>query len=296
LKSQRNIFIAFLLNLFFAVFEFIGGLFTGSFAIISDSLHDLGDAAGIGISFLFEKKSMQKPDDNYTYGYTRYSVMGSLVMTLILIFGSFAIIYNAVIKLLNPAEINYNGMIFLAVVGTCVNLIAAIVTHKGESLNQKAVNLHMLEDVLGWVIVLIGAVVMKFTDITIIDPILSIAVSLFVFISALKTLVSALSVFLEKTPKEINIAEIKAELSEIEGICDVHHIHLWSMDGNNNYATMHIVTDSNPVSVKEAVKEKLRMYNISHTTLELESTNENCNQISCEACKGHHDHTHHHHH
>lgn len=300
MKSQKNILFAFILNLFFAVFEFLGGLFTGSFAIISDSLHDLGDAAGIGISFLFEKKSTKNPDNIYTYGYGRYSVMGSIVMTLILIFGSVTIMYNAVIKLLNPSEINYNGMIILAVAGTAVNLAAAIITHKGDSLNQKAVNLHMLEDVMGWIVVLIGAVVMKFTGITIIDPLLSIAVALFVFISAVKTLFSALSVILEKAPKELNISEIKAELSAIEGVSDVHHIHLWSMDGNTNYATMHIVTDSNPVSIKESVKNKLKMLNINHSTLELESTEENCCQRSCEVSKcfhnHNHSHSHHHHH
>lgn len=296
MKSQKNILFAFILNLFFAVFEFVGGLFTGSFAIISDSLHDLGDAAGIGISFLFEKKSTQNPDDNYTYGYSRYSVMGSIVMTLILILGSVAILYNAVIKLMNPSQINYNGMIILAIVGTAVNLIAAVITHKGESLNQKAVNLHMLEDVLGWIVVLIGAIVMKFTGITIIDPLLSIAVALFIFVSSVKTLASSLSVILERTPKELSVSEIKAELSAIDGINDVHHIHLWSMDGNTNYATMHIVTDSNPISIKEAVKNKLKMFNITHSTLELESSDENCNQISCEVSECHHEHTHHHHH
>ncbi len=296
MKSQKNILFAFALNLFFAVLEFVGGLFTGSFAIISDSLHDLGDAAGIGISFLFEKKSTQKPDDIYTYGYGRYSVMGSIVMTIILLFGSVTIIYNAIIKLLNPSEINYNGMIILAIIGTAVNLIAALITHKGESLNQKAVNLHMLEDVLGWIVVLIGAIVMKLTSITVIDPLLSIVVALFVFISALKTLASALSVILEKAPKELNISELKAELLEIDGIKDVHHIHLWSMDGNTSYATMHIVSDDSPANIKETVKNKLKNLHIIHSTLELESSNEHCNQISCEISEHHHDHTHHHHH
>lgn len=296
MKSQRNILIAFILNLLFSVFEFIGGLFTGSFAIISDSLHDLGDAAGIGISFIFEKKSHQKPDDTYTYGYARYSVIGGILMTVILLLGSVAIIYNAVLKIMNPSAIDYNGMIILAIVGTLLNLTAAVITHKGESLNQKAVNLHMLEDVLGWIIVLIGAVVMRLTGITVIDPILSIAVALFVFINAVKTFAEAISLLLEKTPKGLSTNEIKNHLCKIDGICDIHHIHLWSLDGITNYATMHIVTDTEPHIIKELVREELKHHNINHTTIEIESSAEECQEPTCNLCESKSLHSHHHHH
>jgi len=296
MNSQRNIFIAFLLNLFFSVFEFIGGVFTGSFAIISDSLHDFGDAAGIGISFLFERKSKQKPDDSYTYGYARYSVVGSVIMTLILLFSSAVIICNAVTKLINPSSINYNGMIILAIVGTAVNLLAAVITHKGDSINQKAVNLHMLEDVLGWAVVLIGAVIMKLTGITIIDPLLSIAVAVFIFINAVKNLTSALSVFLEKTPRGLNVWEIRKHIIGIEGIDDVHHIHLWSLDGSRNFATMHIVTDCDSHTIKERVKAELAEHNIFHSTIELENSSENCLHKACEVPQNSHHHAHCHHH
>ncbi|MBQ1996312.1 MAG: cation transporter, partial [Clostridia bacterium] len=168
-KTEKNILIAFLLNLTFSVFEFIGGLFTGSVAIISDSIHDLGDALSIGISFFLEKKSSLEPDDKYTYGYMRFSVLGSVITTVILLFGSLAVIYNAINRIISPAEINYDGMIIFAVIGATVNFIAAYFTKEGDSLNQKAVNLHMLEDVLGWVVVLVGAVIMRFTDLYIID-------------------------------------------------------------------------------------------------------------------------------
>lgn len=149
MKTEKNILIAFILNLAFSLFEFVGGLFTGSVAIISDAVHDLGDAASIGISYFLEKKSKKQPDEEYTYGYARYSVIGSVITTLILLFGSALVIYNAASRIISPAEINYDGMIIFAVVGVCVNLGAALFTHGGDSLNQKAVNLHMLEDVLG---------------------------------------------------------------------------------------------------------------------------------------------------
>ena len=209
MKTEKNILCAFILNLTFSIFEFIGGAAIGSVAIISDALHDASDAASIAISYLLEKKSHQEPDENYTYGYTRYSVIGGLVTTSILIFGSLVIMYKAAYRIIYPTPINYNGMIIFSIVGIIVNVIAAILTHDGTSLNQKAVNLHMLEDVLGWAVVLIGAVAMKFLDFTIIDPIMSIAVAIFILISACKTLQDVLSIFLQKIPKGVRLKEIK---------------------------------------------------------------------------------------
>ena len=297
MKTERNILIAFILNLFFSIFEFVGGVFTGSVAVVSDAIHDLGDAASIGISYFLERKSKKQPDCNYTYGYLRYSVLGSVITTLILLLGSAAVIYNAVLRIITPTEINYNGMIIFAVFGVGINFIAALVTKDGDSLNQKAVNLHMLEDVLGWVVVLIGAVVMRFTDLKIIDPILSIAVAAFILINAIKNLKEILDLFLEKIPHGIEIDEIKEHLLEIQGVLDVHHIHIWSMDGQNNYATMHIVTNENSGDIKHKVRHELSEHNIGHATLEIEAEGENCHEQNCtiDAHASHHHHHHHHH-
>ena len=201
MKTERNILIAFILNLAFSIFEFVGGFFTGSVAIVSDAVHDIGDAASIGVSYFLEKKSKQKPDEHYTYGYTRYSVIGSVITTLILLVGSVLVVYNAVVRIFNPTPINYDGMIVFAIIGAAVNILAAFVTREGDSLNQKAVNLHMLEDVLGWIVVLVGAVIMRFTDISIIDPLMSIGVAVFIFINAIRNLKEAVDLFLEKTPR-----------------------------------------------------------------------------------------------
>ena len=167
-------------------------------------------------------------------------------------------------------------------------------------MNQKAVNLHMLEDALGWIVVLIGAVVMRFTDFYIIDPVMSIGVAVFILINAVRNLKEALDLFLEKTPAGISVGEIKHHIEEIDGICEVHHIHIWSMDGQNNFATMHVVTDCDGHKVKELVREELKEHGISHATLELESTDEHCHEKECRqehnhshSC-GHHHHHHHH--
>lgn len=301
MKTQRNIFIAFVLNLAFSVFEFVGGVVTGSVAIVSDAVHDVGDAAGIGISYFLEKKSQKQPDEQYTYGYARYSAIGGLITTLILLLGSAVVIYNAVDRLITPTEIDYDGMLVFAVVGVCVNLCAALFTRGGGSLNQKAVNLHMLEDVLGWIVVLVGAVIMKFTDLAVIDPLMSVGVSVFILVNAIRNLKAIVDLFLEKAPQHTDAAEIKEHIESIDGVLDVHHIHLWSMDGQNHMATMHIVTDSEPHAVKERIREELQEHGIGHVTIEIESSEEHCRDKQCcvEATAhtghGHHHHGHHSH-
>ena len=297
MKTEKNILLAFLLNLAFSVFEFIGGIFTGSIAILSDALHDIGDAVGIGVSYLLESKSKKQPDESHTYGYLRYSVLGGFITTVILLAGSVLVIFNAVKRLMNPTGINYDGMIVFALVGTAVNSVAAFLTSRGESVNQKAVNLHMLEDVLGWVVVLIGAAVMKFTDLAIIDPIMSMGVAAFILVNAIKNLRVILDLFLEKTPEGISVEKIKGHLREIQGVMDVHHIHIRSIDTVNNYATVHIVTDEDSHIIKNKVKAELYEHGINHVTVETESSKEHCDEESCiiktSSSECHH---HHHHH
>ena len=296
MKSEKNIFIAFLLNLSFSLFEFFGGIFTGSVAVMSDAIHDIGDAASIGIAFFLEKKSKKAPDEKYTYGYARFSVLGGLITTLILLFGSAVVIVNAIGRIINPTEINYNGMIVFALIGAVVNFAAAYFTREGDSINQRAVNLHMLEDVLGWIVVLVGAVVMRFTDLVIIDPIMSIGVAIFIFINAVKNLKEVLDLFLEKIPDGISAEEIIEHLSEIEGVKDVHHIHLRTVDGHSVYATMHIVTDEDSRTIKNKVRKELREHGIVHSTLELETTGEHCHERECHVEVSGHNHGHRHHH
>ena len=293
-KTEKNILIAFLLNLSFSVIEFVGGIITGSVAIVSDSVHDLGDAMSIGASFFLEKKSKKAPDEKYTYGYMRYSVLGSVITTVILLFGSLAVIYNAVERIIKPVEINYDGMIVFAVIGAAVNFLAAYFTKEGDSLNQKAVNLHMLEDVLGWVVVLVGAVIMRFTDITIIDPLMSVGVAVFILVNSLRNLKEVLNIFLEKTPEDIDLEKIRAHICSIDGVSDVHHIHLRSLDGYSNYITMHVVATGNSHEIKHKVREELSEHGINHATIELEEVGEHCHEKECRL--EHHEVSHHHHH
>lgn len=268
MNIKRNILKAFILNLSFSVFELFGGFFSGSTAILSDALHDLGDALSIGMSFFLERKSEKQNDEKYTFGYSRYSILGSIVTTLILLVGSCVVVYNAAVRIIYPTTIKYEVMIIFAFVGVTVNTLAALTTRKGNSLNQKAVNLHMLEDTFGWAVVLLGAVVMRFTDITIIDPIISIATTLFVCVHAVKNLKSSLEIMLEKCPKNIDVNVLKKELTSLDGVNEIKSLRVWSLDEDNIFAVCHISAENKPAQ-KEKIKEVFRNHGITHSTVEL---------------------------
>ncbi len=295
MKNNKKMLVAFILNLFFSVFEFFGGIFTGSVAILSDALHDLGDSISIGSAYFLEKISHKKADNKYTYGYYRYSLLGSAITTFILLSGSAAVCYNAAQRILSPQQINYNGMIIFAVIGFIVNTAAALLTKSEDSLNTKAVNLHMLEDSLGWTIVLICAIVMRFTNLWILDPILSISLAVFIFINAAKNLKELIYIFLEKSPESINIEELEHHLKEIEGVKDIHHIHLRSLDGFTHEATLHIVADGDTAEIKKAVKNELKNHGIAHSVIETEALGEECIDKHCDIGEHKHHCCHHHH-
>ncbi|MBQ9968230.1 MAG: cation transporter [Oscillospiraceae bacterium] len=295
MKTERSILGAFLLNLAFSVFECVGGLLTGSVAIVSDAIHDLGDAVSLGAAYLLEKKSKHGADETYTYGYGRYSALGSVLTTVILLSGSAAVLYHGVDRILHPAPIHYDGMIGFAVIGVCVNCGAVFLTREGKSLGQKAVNLHMLEDALGWVVVLIGAVLMRLTDWAVVDPLMSIAIAVFIAVGAVKSLHEAVCLFLEKVPRGIEVRALTDHLTKLEGVLEVHHVHIWSMDGKNHCATLHIVTDAEPQAVKAAVRGELAEHGIAHATLELERPEEPCSLKVCRMGTPAPSHHHHHH-
>lgn len=285
MKKQNKILTAFLLNFFFAVFEFIGGIISGSVAISSDALHDFGDALSIFAAYFLEKLSRKEPNGRYTYGYIRYSVLGSVLSALILLLGAVIIIIRAVKRIAAPVSINYNEMLVFAVVGFLVNLTATVITSEKGSLNMKAVNLHMLEDALGWAAVLAGAIVMRFTDFIIIDPILSIAISLFIGINAIKALKETLNIFLMKVPDSVSVNEIEKHLLEIEGVNEIHHLHISSLDGCRHTASLHAVIEGNAAKIKDKIRCELAEHSIIHAVIETEYENDNCSFRECTAYK-----------
>ena len=298
MNSQKNMYLAFLLNLFFSVFELIGGVLTGSIAILSDAVHDLGDAASIGFACVLEKKATRAHDDTHTYGYGRYSALGGLLTSLILIIGSGVAIYGAVRCLIHPTAIHYDGMLLLAAVGVVVNAAAAMLTRHGDTLNRRAVNLHMLEDVLGWLTVLLGAVVMKFTGLTVLDPLLSIGVAIFILVHAVGNLREALDLFLERAPRGISVADLRVCASGVEGVTEVRHVHLRALTEQTCDATLHVTVIGDPTAIKADIRRRLAELGIHHVTIEVDTASEagtdTCPLTTASPCHTQHHHGHHH--
>lgn len=303
-NHSRNIFIAFILNLGFSIIEFIGGLFTNSISIISDSIHDFGDAITIAISWVLEKKSKQKPNAKYTFGYTRYSVLGAFITSTVLLIGSVVVICNGITRIINPVKVNYDGMLIFAILGLVANGIGAFVTSHGERLNEKAVSLHLLEDLLGWIAVLITSVVMKIFDVSILDPILSIVITFYILWHVMQNYKRIFGIFLQKAPDNIDAEQIINKI--ILGnhiIKDIHHVHLWSLDDLNICMSCHVVMPSNAemfdiIRIKRIIKHEMLQYNITHITIEIEFEDEECNDTICSVYNNNKTHSHHccHHH
>ena len=286
-RSSKNIFLAFVLNLMFSIIEFVGGIFTNSISIISDSVHDFGDAISIAVSWMLEKKSEKKPDSKYTFGYARYSVLGALITSTVLLLGSVVVIYNAIPRILNPEEVNYDGMLLFGILGVLINGMGAVITSRSNKLNEKAVSLHMFEDVLGWIAVFIASIVMKIFDLPIIDPILSIFITLYILLHVIKNYRSIFGILLQKAPDNIEFQKFKEELLEKTGLIkEIHHTHVWSLDGVNTYISLHVVIPNNItveeiIKLKKEIKHEAEHHSIFHTIIEIEFENEVCDEKEC---------------
>jgi len=274
-SHTENIKVAFFLNLGFTLFEIVGGMYTNSLAILSDALHDLGDSFALGMAWYLEKHSHRESDHKYSYGYRRFSLLAALINTIILIVGSLYILSEAIPRLLNPEHSNAGGMIILAVVGIAVNGYAVLRVRQGHSLNAQVISWHLLEDVLGWVAVLIVSISLLITDIHILDPILSILINLYVIYNVLRILKKTLALFLQAVPEAFELVEIEHSLSRIPQVTSVHHTHVWSLDGENNVLTTHLVVDPEAeiddlIRIKGDVCEITGGMSLAHSTVELE--------------------------
>lgn len=279
--SVRNIQIAFFLNLVFAVIEVIGGLFSNSTAILSDAVHDLGDSFTLGVAWYLQKLSEKKRDVSYTYGYARFSVFGAFITSLVLITGSVFILSEAIPRLLDPEPIHSGAMLGLAVLGIAVNGMAAFRLRKGESLNEKVVSWHLMEDILGWVAVLMVSIVLFFKDIYILDPILSIVITCYVLYNVFRHLRSASRVFLQKVPEQVNYRFIEEQITGLDLVRSVHHFHIWTLDGKRHVMTVHVVVDNRADGVrKRELKAHIGKiasgYGIEHVTIDFETEEEGC--------------------
>ena len=280
-SSDDNLKTAFLLNLVFTIIEVIGGVYTNSIAILSDALHDGGDCLSLGASWYFQKKSKEEANLRFTYGYERFSVLGALITGTVLLVGMVVILFRAVPRLMNPEPVHTNGMIALAVLGVVVNGFAAWRASRGSSMNEAVVSWHLLEDVLGWIAVLIGAIAMQIWDIPIIHPLLSIGISIFILVNVARNLWRVAKVFLQHSPEEFEVEDFQKEVEQLEGVSSLHHLHCWSLDGESHVLTLHVlmgadISRKGILRVKRRIKELLSEYSFKHITVEFELEGEVC--------------------
>ena len=283
--SNNRIGWAFFLNVTFTIIEFIGGILTNSTAIMADAVHDLGDSLSIGFAWFLSKVSEKGSNSEFTYGYRRLSLFGALINGLVLIIGSVWVLTEAIPKLLQPEMPIVEGMIALAVFGVLVNGFAAYKLSKGKTLNERVLNWHLLEDVLGWVAVLIVSIVLLFVDWPILDPALSILFTLYILINVAKNLWHTIRLFLQAIPDKELSKSVYKTLIELQEVDSIHHLHLWSLDGEHHVLTAHLalqeaLSTQQQLELKKSIAERLSKFNLEHTTIELEMTNEQCRDDS----------------
>ena len=300
MKTKCAVWLAFLLNLSFAIVEFIAGGIFGSSAVLADSVHDFGDAIAIGISAFLESISNRKEDSHYTLGYKRFSLLGAMVTAVILMTGSGMVILENVSKLFHPQPINDEGLLWLGIIAISVNVLASLVIRKGQTKNESILSLHFLEDTLGWLAVILMAIVLRFTDWYILDPLLSLAISFFILSKAIPRFWSTVKIFLDAVPEGVDIKQVKNDLEQLDNIASINQLNLWAMDGLEKNAIVHVCLkrmEQMEVS-KTAIRHYLKDIGFHNITIEVDSNQAShaCHKRDIHAIENPSGHEHHHHH
>lgn len=266
--------LAFFLNLSFTVIEVFGGIYTNSLTILSDALHDLGDSVGIGLSWYFQKFSGKGTSNQFTFGYRRFSLLGAIINALILISGSIIILTKSIPEIFNPSPTNSKGMLILAIAGVIVNGYAALKVKRGKSINQKMVYLHLLEDAVGWVATLVGALIMIFFDLPIVDPLLSVIITIYILVQVFSSLKDTFQIILQGVPEHANLPDLRGKISDIDQVEKVLDFHYWSMDGERHVVTIHVLVAKRlapkcHVDIKKQIRALFPVQNTNHITIEI---------------------------
>lgn len=272
MSSKRAVWLTFFLNLSFAIVEFIAGGIFGSSAVLADSVHDLGDALAIGLSAFLETISNRQEDSRYTLGYKRFSLLGALVTAVILMTGSSMVILENVSKLFHPQPVNDEGLLWLGIIAIIVNVLASLVIRKGQTKNESILSLHFLEDTLGWLAVILMAIVLRFTDWYILDPLLSLAISFFILSKSIPRFWSTLKIFLDAVPEGVDIKQVKNDLEQLDNVASVNQLNLWTMDGLEKNAIVHVCLEhvKHMEVCKESIRDLLKERGFQNITIEVD--------------------------
>ena len=277
MKAKYAVWLAFFLNLTYAIVEFIAGGVFGSNAVLADSVHDLGDAIAIGISAFLETISNREEDNQYTLGYKRFSLLGALVTAIILMTGSVLVILENVTKILNPQPVNDEGILWLGIIAVSINVLASLVVGKGKTKNESILSLHFLEDTLGWLAVILMAIVLRLTDWYILDPLLSLAIFFFILSKALPRFWSTLKIFLDAVPEGLETGDLEKDLEALTNVKSVNQLSIWSMDGLENNAIIHICLEDweEMTETKNQVRQLLEERGVQNITIEVDTSQSN---------------------
>lgn len=277
MKAKYTVWVAFFLNLTYAIVEFIAGGVFGSSAVLADSVHDLGDAISIGVSAFLETISNREEDRQYTLGYKRFSLLGALVTAVILITGSILVILENTTKLFNPQPVNDEGILWLGMIAVTINVLASLAVRKGKTKNESILSLHFLEDTLGWLAVILMAIILKITDWYILDPLLSLVISIFILTKAIPRFWSALKIFLDAVPEGVETGDLEKNLEALINVKSVNQLSIWSMDGLENNAIIHLCLEDweQMMETKNQVRQLLEERGIQNITIEVDASQSN---------------------
>ncbi|OFK00094.1 cation transporter [Streptococcus sp. HMSC071D03] len=298
MKTKHTVWLAFFLNLSYAIIEFIAGGVFGSSAVLADSVHDLGDAIAIGVSAFLETISNREEDSHYTLGYKRFSLLGALVTAVILITGSVLVILENITKLFHPQPVNDEGILWLGIIAVSINVLASLVVRKGKTKNESILSLHFLEDTLGWIAVILMAIILRFTDWYILDPLLSLVISFFILSKAIPRFWSTLKIFLDAVPEGVDIKQVKSDLEQLEYVASVNQINLWTMDGLEKNAIIHVCLEhiKHMEVCKESIRDLLKDCGFQNITIEVDAdvASHQVHKRNMVELEASHDHDHHH--
>ncbi|MGK9252977.1 cation diffusion facilitator family transporter [Paenibacillus humicus] len=276
-RSKKTLWITLLLTLFFTIVEIVGGLLSNSLALLSDSAHMISDVIALGLSMTAIYMASRQPDARFTFGYLRFEIIASFLNGLALAVISLGIFIEGIRRFLHPEPIQYGLMLAIAAIGLVVNLVLTIVLSRSmkeeDNLNVKSALWHFFGDLLSSVGVIVSALLILLTGRVWFDPLISLVIGGIIFIGGARITREAYLVLMESVPREFDLEAIRASIREVEGVEDVHEMHLWAVSTEHYSLTAHVFANENIqpfciiLNINETLKEK---YGISHSTIQIE--------------------------
>lgn len=265
------------LNLAISIAEVVGGLLSGSLALLSDAVHNLSDTASQVISYAAIRVGRKDADHRRTFGYRRVEVLAAFFNLVTLFVITLLIAKEGLERLVDPTPVDGRLMLVIAVVGLVGNVASALILHKGArtSLNIRSAYLHIVTDAVSSVAVTIGALVYMWSDVPAIDPIVTLLIAVYILYHGFGTMRETAAILMNSVPPDIDVDEVRKACTMIEGVEDVHHMHIWMIDESTKTLEAHVVMDAALVSRIEAIKRSIKsllaeQFGIHHSTLEFE--------------------------